>query len=65
MEKGEKMSYEELEKNYVALINENAELKAENAELKKFVNYVRQLKTHADFNRLRNIILATNKQFKP
>ena len=46
------------------LIKENNELRAENNELKKFVNYVRQLKTHADFNRLRNIILTTNKQFK-
>lgn len=52
-----KPTYEELE-------IENAELKAENVELRKFAEYVRSLKTHADFNRLRNVILETNKKFK-
>lgn len=46
------------------LEKENEELKKENEELKKFVNFVKGLKTHEDFNRLRNVILATNKKFK-
>ena len=39
-------------------------LRDENLELKRFVNYVRNCKTHADYNRLRNIVTATNKKFK-
>ena len=64
MEKSDKMSYEELEKNYLALLKEKEALVEENVELRKFVEYVRSLKTHADYNRLRNIVLATNKKFK-
>ena len=63
MEKSDKMSYEELEKNYLALLKEKEELVSENVELRKFVNYVKSLKTHADYNRLRNIVTATNKKF--
>lgn len=42
----------------------NKELRAENAELRKFVNYVRSLKTLADFKKLRTIVTQTNNQFK-
>lgn len=56
-EKENKPTYEELE-------TENAELKAENVELRKFAEYVRSLKTHEDFNKLRNVILTINKKFK-
>lgn len=59
-----KPSYEELEKMYKELKEEKEEMVEELIELRKFVEYVRGLKTHADFNRLRNIILETNKRFK-
>ena len=52
-----KPTYEELEK-------ENKELREENIELTKFVNYVRGLKTHEDFNKLRNVIISVNKKYK-
>lgn len=42
----------------------NKELRAENAELRKFVNYVRSLKTLADFKKLRTIVTQINNQFK-
>lgn len=44
------------------LEEENQELKDELVELRKFAQYVRGLKTHEDFNKLRNVILATNKK---
>lgn len=40
------------------------ELKADYNELKIFVDYVRNCKTHADYNRLRNIVMEVNKKFK-
>lgn len=40
------------------------ELLAENTELRIFVNYVRGLKTLADFKRLRTIVSQINNQFK-
>lgn len=40
------------------------ELLAENTELRIFVDYVRKCKTHADYNRLRNIVMEANKKFK-
>ena len=43
------------------LEEENQELKNELVELRKFAQYVRGLKTHEDFNKLRNVILTTNK----
>lgn len=43
------------------LEEENQELKTELVELRKFAQYVRGLKTHEDFNKLRNVILTTNK----
>ena len=43
---------------------EKEEMLEELIELRKFVEYVKDLKTHADFNRLRNVILTTNKKFK-
>ena len=58
-----KPSYEELEKMYKELKEEKEEMLEELIELRKFVEYVRCLKTHADFNRLRNVILSTNKRF--
>lgn len=42
----------------------NKKLRAENAELRKFVNYVRSLKTLADFKKLRTIVTQINNQFK-
>ena len=42
----------------------NKELRAENTELRKFVNYVRSLKTLADFKKLRTIVTQINNQFK-
>lgn len=42
----------------------NKELRAENAELRKFVNYVMSLKTLADFKKLRTIVTQINNQFK-
>lgn len=59
-----KPSYEELEKMYKELKAEKEEMLEELIELRKFVEYVKGLKTHADFNRLRNVILTTNKKFK-
>lgn len=59
-----KPSYEELEKMYKELKEEKEEMVEELIELRKFVEYVRGLKTHADFNKLRNVILAINKKFK-
>ena len=44
------------------LEEENQELKDELVELRKFAQFVRGLKTHEDFNKLRNVILATNKK---
>lgn len=46
------------------LIKQIEELQEENRELRKFVEYVRSLKTKEDFLRLRNVILDTNKKFK-
>lgn len=40
------------------------ELLAENTELRRFVNYVRGLKTLADFKKLRTIVAQINNQFK-
>lgn len=40
------------------------DLMADYNELKIFVDYVRNCKTHADYNRLRNIVIATNEKFK-
>lgn len=59
-----KPTYEELEKMFNELKAEKEEMLEELIELRKFVEYVKSLKTHADFNRLRNVILATNKKFK-
>ena len=63
-----KMSYEALEEEYnkaceraKEIVKENEELKNELVELRKFAQYVRGLKTHEDFNKLRNVILTTNK----
>ena len=48
--------------NYIAqLEKENQELKDELVELRRFAMYVRSLKTKEDFNRLRNVIIKTNK----
>lgn len=56
---------EPTKKEYIKqLEEENQELKAENVELRKFAEYVRSLKTHEDFNKLRNVILTINKKFK-
>lgn len=59
-----KPTYEELEKAYTELKAEKEEMLKELIELRKFVEYVRELKTHADFNKLRNVILSVNKKFK-
>ena len=59
-----KPTYEELEKMFNELKAEKEEMLEELIELRKFVEYVKDLKTHADFNRLRNVILTTNKKFK-
>lgn len=59
-----KPTYEELEKMFNELKAEKEEMLEELIELRKFVEYVKDLKTHADFNRLRNVILETNKKFK-
>ena len=45
------------------LIRENNELKAENRELKKFVMYVKWLKTDEEFLNLKKIIEEVNKNF--
>lgn len=59
-----KPSYEELEKMYNELKAEKEEMLEELIELRKFVLYIKDLKTHEDFNKLRNIIIASNKNFK-
>ena len=59
----EDMSKEALIEIVKSLQAKRDELVEENIELRKFVEYVRSLKTHADFNRLRNIVTATNKKF--
>ncbi len=59
-----KPSYEELEKMYKELKAEKEEMLEELIPLRTFVLYVKDLKTHADFNKLRNIIIASNKNFK-
>jgi hypothetical protein len=59
----EDFTKEELLDYVKALLKTKDELVEENIELRKFVEYVRSLKTHADFNRLRNIVTATNKKF--
>lgn len=45
------------------LVKENEELREENFELRKFVNYVRWLKTKADFMKLRSILQMADKNF--
>lgn len=45
------------------LIRENNELRAENRELRKFVNYVRWLKTDEEFFNLKKILEEANKKF--
>ena len=45
------------------ILKENEELRAENFELRKFVNYVRSLKTKADFMKLRWILQQADKHF--
>ena len=45
------------------LIKENNELRAENLELRKFVNYVRWLKTDEDFLNLKVILEQANEHF--
>lgn len=42
------------------LIRENNELRAENRELRKFVNYVRWLKTDEEFINLRKLLEKAN-----
>lgn len=42
---------------------ENEEIRAENYELRKFVNYVRSLKTDEDFIKLKNILAEADKKF--
>ena len=42
------------------LIQEINELRAENRELRKFVNYVRSLKTDEDFLTLKTILESAN-----
>ena len=59
-----KPSYEELEKMYNELKAEKEEMVEELIELRKFVEYVRGLKTHEDFNKLRNVIISVNKKYK-
>lgn len=60
----EELTKEEL----IALVKKQAdaykELLADYTELKVFVEYVRGLKTMADFKRLRTIVSQTNNQFK-
>lgn len=46
------------------LIKENNELRAENRELRKFVNYVRSLKTDEDFLNLKIILEEADKKFE-
>lgn len=45
------------------LIKENNELRAENFELRKFVNYVRWLKTDEEFLKLKEILAEADKKF--
>ena len=45
------------------LTMENQELQAENKELRKFVNYVRNLKTEEDFLNLKTILEEADKHF--
>lgn len=45
------------------LEQENAELRAENRELRKFVEYVRWLKTDEDFLNLKTILEEADKHF--
>ena len=42
------------------LVKENEELREENFELRKFVNYVRSLKTEEDFINLKNVLESAN-----
>lgn len=45
------------------LIRENEELRAENRELRKFVMYVKWLKTDEEFLNLKKILEEANKKF--
>lgn len=46
------------------LIKENNELRAENYELRKFVNYIRSLKTDEDFLKLKKILEEADKSLQ-
>lgn len=45
------------------LVKENEELREENYELRKFVNYVRWLKTDEEFLKLKEILAEADKKF--
>lgn len=51
------------DKRIEILVKENEELREENFELRKFVNYVRWLKTDEEFLKLKEILAETDKKF--
>lgn len=51
------------DKRIEILVKENEELREENFELRKFVNYVRWLKTDEEFLKLKEILAEADKKF--